>query len=194
MRSVQLHEPTVAHGKMLFGQCVGCHGSEGQGVMGAGPRLNSESFLAAASDEYLVRTISNGRAGTTMVPWGQSMSRSDIASIIAYMRSWHPVDFAILDESPLNGDEVRGREIFRDICASCHGRTGAGYQETANGTGIARAAFLREVSDGFLRYIIKNGKTQTQMKGFDERDGTAVASLGPQQIDDVIVYLRNNAW
>lgn len=193
MRSVVLHEHAVQQGKMLFAQCVACHGANGEGRAGLGPRLNSENFLAAASDDYLIETITNGRTGTTMIPWGSSLRSSDITALVSYIRSWHPVDPVTLNQSPLDGDEVRGQQIFRDICASCHGKSGAGYQETANGTGIGRKAFIETVSNGYLRYIIKNGKSQTQMKGFRDK-GVAVANLDDQQIEDVIVYLRMNAW
>jgi mono/diheme cytochrome c family protein len=184
----------VARGEELFATCAGCHGQGGSGITGTGPRLNSESFLAAASDEMLLRTISQGRSGTTMIPWGQSLSDEDIRSLVAYIRSWGPVEPAELDQSPLDGDEDTGGALFREICAACHGRSGAGYQETANGTGIGRAAFLSQVSNGYLRYIIKHGKTNTQMKSFEEGSKVAVANLSDQQIDDVITYLRKNAW
>lgn len=194
MRTVNLHDRMVDRGRILFAQCVACHGQNGEGRLGLGPRLNSASFLAAASDDFLVRTIEHGRPGTTMVPWGAMMSRDDIYSLIAYIRSWHSVDPATLDEAPLQGDEGRGQLVFGDICSSCHGRSGAGYQETANGTGIGRKAFMSTVSNGYLRYIIKNGKSQTKMKGFREGSRVAVANLTDQQIDDVITYLRLNAW
>jgi mono/diheme cytochrome c family protein len=194
MRSVRSDAQMIDRGKALFAQCAGCHGPEGHGVVGLGPRLNSASFLAAASDDFLVRTITKGRAGTTMIPWAQVMGDYDIYSVVAYMRSWHPVKPVPLDESPLDGDEARGGQIFAGVCSACHGRSGAGYQETANGTGIGRAAFMREVSNGYLRYIIKNGKDRTKMKGFREDSRVAVANLTPQQIDDVITYLRLNAW
>jgi mono/diheme cytochrome c family protein len=192
MRAIQLRAPMVERGKTLFVQCAACHGPHGEGVLGVGPRLDSESFLAAASDDFLVRTISLGRPGTTMVSWGHMMSADDIYAVTAYIRSWNPVRPATLDESPLQGDAERGQEIFITVCASCHGRSGAGYQETANGSGIGRKVFLDEVSNGYLRYIVKHGKTQTTMKGFKSRAG--VANLGDQEIEDVITYLRLNAW
>jgi cbb3-type cytochrome c oxidase subunit III len=194
MRTVQLHDRMVEQGRNLFTQCIACHGKGGEGTVGLGPRLNSESFLAAASDDFLVRTITKGRAGTTMIPWGQAMSQDDIYALVAYIRSWQDVRPAALNEDPLQGDESRGQALFANICSGCHGRNGAGYQETANGTGILRAAFLSDVSNGYLRYIIQYGKSQTKMKGFREESRVAVANLSGQQIDDVITYLRRNAW
>ncbi len=70
MRWIENNPDKVAKGKSLFTACGACHGMQGEGRQGIGPRLNSDTFLAAASDDFLVRTISQGRAGTTMIPWG----------------------------------------------------------------------------------------------------------------------------
>lgn len=194
MRTVQPEPNNVIRGKELYASCAGCHGPNGEGITGAGPRLNSESFLAAASDEMLVRTITEGRSGTTMIPWGASMSRDDVLAVVSYIRSWSDVKSAELNEAPLNGDPAVGKQLFDTICSACHGRSGAGYQETANGTGIGRKAFMNQVSNGYLRYVIKNGKSQTKMKGFDESSRTSVANLTDKQIDDIITHLRMTAW
>ena len=194
MRWIGNNPEKVSKGKALFAACGACHGMQGEGRQGIGPRLNSETFLAAASDDFLVQTISQGRAGTTMIPWGASFQADDIQSIVAYIRSLNPVPAATLNQSPLKGDAARGAKLYASICAACHGNSGAGYQETANGTGIGRAAFLNTVSDGFLRYIIKHGKSGTPMRPFDKDSKVAVANLTEQQVDDVIVHLRSQSW
>jgi mono/diheme cytochrome c family protein len=193
-RWIEATPEAVAKGKAQFGTCMGCHGEDATGRLGIGPRIASESYLAAASDDFLFQTIKNGRAGTTMVPWGTIFGDDQIENLVAYLRSLHPVDPATLDESELAGDPERGGEVFRTICSGCHGRSGAGYQETANGTGIGRKAFLDAASDGFIRYIVNHGKTLTKMRGFSKENVTAIANLDDQQIDDTIAYLRQNSW
>ncbi|MCP3956690.1 MAG: c-type cytochrome [bacterium] len=193
-RSVEVSTRAVATGKVLFATCAACHGSDAQGRIGVGPRIASESYLAAASDSFLLHTIREGRAGTTMVAWKDRFDDGQIEALVAYLRSLHDVEPADLDESPLRGDVANGEEIFRSICSGCHGRAGAGYQETANGTGIGRRAFLDSVSDGFIRYVVAHGKTQTAMRGFSEQSKTAVANLSQQEIDDTIAYLRESSW
>lgn len=194
MRWIDADAASVAKGKALFAACGACHGAQGEGRQGMGPRLNSETFLAAASDDFLVRTISQGRAGTTMIGWGAAYPAEAIQSMVAYLRSLNPTPAAALNEAPLNGDAARGSNLYASVCAGCHGRTGAGYQETANGTGIGRAAFLDSVSDGFMRYIIKHGKSGTPMRPFDQTSKVAVANLTDQQVDDVIAHLRAQSW
>jgi mono/diheme cytochrome c family protein len=193
-RYVEVTPEKISEGKTLFTACSACHGTNGEGNTGIGPRLNSTSFLAAASDHFLIGTITYGRAGTTMIPWGKTYQPDQIESIVAYLRSLKDVAAAELDMSPLDGNPQDGEEIYRSICSSCHGRSGAGYQETANGTGIGREAFLSKASDGYLRYIIKHGKDQTKMRPFDEDSKVAVANLTDRDIDGVITYLRKNAW
>lgn len=194
MRSVEITPAKVAEGKALFQQCAACHGEEGEGRTGIGPRLNSASFLAAASDAMLLRTISNGRAGTTMIEWQLTLKPEQIESLVAYIRSWRQVEPAELKQGQVGGDPAEGQPIFAQICAGCHGRTGAGYQETANGTGIGRRAFLMQVDNGYLRHIIKHGKDATKMRPFAQDSKVAVANLSDDQIENVIAYLRNNAW
>jgi cbb3-type cytochrome c oxidase subunit III len=194
MRRIANDPAKIAKGKALFAACGACHGAEGEGRQGIGPRLSSTTFLAAASDDFLMQTISKGRAGTTMIPWGASFKPEDIQSIIAFIRSLNPVPAATLNEASLTGDTTRGQEVYASICAACHGNTGAGYQETANGTGIGRAAFLNTVSNGFLRYIIKHGKSGTPMRPFAKESTMAVANLTDQQIEDVIAHLRAQSW
>ena len=193
-RWVESSPRSIELGRASFGACMACHGQDAAGRIGIGPRIASKSYLAAASDDFLIRTIKNGRAGTTMIPWGAVLNDEQIQAVISYLRSLYPVEAASLDESELKGVPENGAKIFRSICSGCHGRTGAGYQETANGTGIGRTAFLESASNGFIRYIVNHGKTQTKMRGFSSKNVTAIANLSDQEIEDTIAYLRANAW
>ncbi|MDH5493091.1 MAG: c-type cytochrome [Myxococcales bacterium] len=194
MRTVELSPALAQQGQALWSSCQGCHGENGEGRVGAGPALGSESFLAAASDAFLFETIKEGRAGTTMIAWGSSFEDEQINALIAHIRSLAESEPAELNEGALAGDAGEGEQVFASICAGCHGRTGAGYQETANGTGIGRRAFLDAATNGYLRYIIRHGKTETQMRPFGQGDPVAVANLSDDDIENVIAYLRANAW
>ena len=191
-RTIEVTQKKVAVGKALFAACSACHGPTGDGKTGMGPRLNSRSFLAAASDHFLMETISKGRAGTTMIGWESTQNAQQIESIVAYIRSLNPVSSVTLDHSKLKGNAKKGEEIYGSICAACHGKNGGGYMETANGTGIGRKAFLDVADNGFLRYIIKYGKDQTMMRPFSG-SRMSVANLNDTEIEDVIAYLRKQA-
>jgi cytochrome c oxidase cbb3-type subunit 3 len=193
-RWVESSDKNVELGKATFGLCMACHGEAAAGRVGIGPRIASKSYLAAASDDFLARTIKKGRLATTMIAWEGILNDQQVEALIAYLRSLEPVEPASLDESQLEGVAKNGERIFRAVCSGCHGRSGAGYQETANGTGIGRKAFLDSASNGFIRYIVSHGKSQTKMRGFAAKNITAVANLSDQEIDDTIAYLRANAW
>ena len=193
-RWVETSPTNIELGKATFGMCMGCHGKDAAGRVGIGPRIASKTYLAAASDDFLAGTIKKGRSPTTMIPWEKILSDEQVEAVIAYLRSLEPVAPAVLDESELKGVAQNGERIFRSVCSGCHGRSGAGYQETANGTGIGRKAFLDSASNGFIRYIVSYGKSQTKMRGFASKNVTAVANLSDQEIEDTIAYLRANAW
>jgi len=56
-------------GAELFAKnCAECHGERGEGVKG--PALNNQEFLSAASNGFLMATITLGRNGTDMPSWG----------------------------------------------------------------------------------------------------------------------------
>ncbi|UCG27977.1 MAG: c-type cytochrome [Bacteroidales bacterium] len=83
-------------GMPLFRQhCSGCHGNHGEGT--TAPAINNQEFLNAASNGFIMATISIGRGGTKMPSWGRGedkypmldgKERQDIA---AYIRSWQRI-------------------------------------------------------------------------------------------------------
>ncbi len=184
----------IAVGKASFAMCAGCHGIEGEGRIGVAPRLNSANYLAMTSNAFLEETIRVGRPGTNMIPFGASLSDEQITGVVAYMRSWQTLPGVELNASPLSGDAETGKRLYDDICARCHGGSGAGYSESGSGTGIGRQAFLTAASDGFLRAVIRSGKDNTAMRSFSTDSPVAVADLTDEEVDSIIRYLRANAW
>jgi len=74
-----LAAPSLARQKelrdLLLQDCGACHGMTLKG--GLGPALTPEA-LAGKSPEFLRKTITQGRPGTPMPPWGNLLSDSDI--------------------------------------------------------------------------------------------------------------------
>ena len=82
----------AAAGKRTFEAiCAGCHGAQGRG--GESPALNNLVLLDAATDTYLVETISRGRRTTAMAgfltasPIRPALARSEVEAVVAYLRS-----------------------------------------------------------------------------------------------------------
>ena len=69
---------------LLKHDCGSCHGLKLNG--GLGPALTAAA-LSTKSDEMLRETILQGRNGTPMPPFANSLSLHEVNWLIAYMRS-----------------------------------------------------------------------------------------------------------
>jgi len=83
-------------GQHLFrSNCAECHGENGGGT--EAPSLHNQEFLSAASNGYLIGTISLGRSGTKMPSWGRgeedysALTGKERQDIAAHVRSWQRV-------------------------------------------------------------------------------------------------------
>jgi mono/diheme cytochrome c family protein len=75
---------------LFIAYCAGCHGIAGHG--GVAPHIDNPVFQQAASDEFIVTTIRNGRKGTAMpsfqpqIPGALAFSDADLGNLLAYIR------------------------------------------------------------------------------------------------------------
>ncbi len=91
--------PTLGNkeaGQILFGElCAECHGTHGSGLKA--PSLNDQQFLNAATNGFILATITLGRPGTPMPVWGadskqhQALTAEQRLDIVAFIRSWQTV-------------------------------------------------------------------------------------------------------
>ncbi len=185
---------TLKKGKALFVEnCQVCHQADAIGQPGVAPSLTNPELLDAASDKFFASTIRDGREDTGMPPFAH-LGRRDIRAVVAYLRSHEvrPNQAAAIDGQPdSHGDPRLGKLWYDNICSTCHGVAGDGYEAGGTGTAIGLPGFLGKVSDGFLRETIKKGRSNTRMLSF--QGPAALANLSDQEIDDVIVYLRQLA-
>jgi len=175
----------AARGRELYDKmCAVCHGPNGEGYRAdQAPRIAHPEFLSAVNDDFLRNAIAQGRPGTTMSAWGKDrggpLSPADVDAIVALMRTWDHAPRVKLDEHLLSGNPARGKEIYAQECASCHGERGVDGRNIH----IASPLFLRSASNGFLRYTIAKGRSGTSMPGFAD-------SLGTDRIEDVVAWVR----
>lgn len=181
-------------GKALFVEnCQVCHQADAIGKPGVAPSLTNPELLSTASDKFFEETIRDGREDTGMPPFAH-LGRKGVRAIVAYLRSHEagPNRSAKIDAQPdAHGDPRLGKQWYDNICSTCHGVAGDGYEAGGTGTAIGLPSFLDKVSDGFLRETIRQGRSNTRMLPF--KGPTALAALSDQEIDDVIVYLRKLA-
>ncbi len=82
-------EPVIGNadlGKTLYVKhCATCHGTKGQGI--TAPALANPMLLATASDAFLRYTIAEGREGTPMVSFKDSLTKKEINAVTVYLRS-----------------------------------------------------------------------------------------------------------
>jgi mono/diheme cytochrome c family protein/rhodanese-related sulfurtransferase len=102
-------EPVIGNadlGKTLYTKhCASCHGTKGEGI--SAPALANPMLLATASDAFLRYTITEGRAGTPMVSFKDSLSKNEINAVTAYLRSrasgWNaPAPVTVTEPKPAN--------------------------------------------------------------------------------------------
>ncbi|HWY05224.1 MAG TPA: c-type cytochrome [Candidatus Acidoferrales bacterium] len=117
-------------GKIVFENlgCNKCHGSEGEGVSGAGqntgvPRIASTS-LALPAFIQLVR-----KPKGVMPPFGSDRaSDSDLADVYAFLQTLKP---PAKQEHTAGVNPGNGQRLFvRDGCYECHGYLGQGSTST----------------------------------------------------------------
>ena len=117
-------EMALAEGKALFrGLCSGCHGGAGRG--GKGPDLTDERWIHGNTDRDIAGVIQKGVPRTTMKKLGESLTKEQIAKIIAYLRSLARAPGESSWVPYLSGDPGLGQQLFFDengkaLCGKCH--------------------------------------------------------------------------
>jgi cytochrome c oxidase cbb3-type subunit 3 len=183
-----LNEQQIAAAAANYEQyCALCHGSERQGhVNDHAPSLRSRSLLGAGLQEISL-AIGYGRAGTPMAGFfeevGGPMSRREIYEMIGWLRQEAGVEENIeLGLEMISGDIERGKKLYAETCAECHGASGEGI----TGTALGNPAMLSLTTDAFLKHAIVNGRDGTEMNAFAEE-------LPEDDINSLVAFIRSRA-
>ncbi len=76
----------IAKGANLYAaKCTVCHGAKGEGI--TAPALANPMLLATATDDFLRYAIAEGRDGTPMLAFKDSITQKDIDNVTAFLRS-----------------------------------------------------------------------------------------------------------
>jgi mono/diheme cytochrome c family protein len=192
--AADVSKKTLKQGKDLFdANCEACHQADAIGKPGFAPSLTNPELLATASDKFFEGTIRDGREDTGMPPFAH-LGRKKVRAIVAYLRSHTKLpnrSKEVNAQRDAQGDARLGELWYNNICSTCHGVDGNGYDAGGTGTAIGMPGFLDKVSDGFLRETITKGRSNTRMLPFS--GPAALANMTEQEIEDVIVYLRTLA-
>ncbi len=190
--------PVAQGGRLYTTHCYRCHLTYEKARTGRG-----------IQPEVVERTIVNGKTSTQMKPFavmnGGELNNREIQAIVAYISVWEQFDAPpaiapvlmtppATDASALkpigiprfpavHGNAGRGEALFAGKCSVCHGMRGRGYI----GPSLVKDwPVVRD--DLYIKSVIKQGVPGTSMPGWSE--GKTI--LSPEQIDDVVMLLREN--
>ncbi len=180
----QIAAGRIERGAPLFAaHCATCHGANGEG--GVGTALNSRNFLKSKSDAWLFSVIRSGVPNSPMPAWstalGGALTDENIRDVIAFARSWEATAPAPVLKN--TADAERGAQVYRNICAECHGPEGEG----GAGLKLNDTAYLAKTPDEVLIAVVRAGKPGTQMAAHSVDYG---GTLTDAAIDDVVAYVR----
>ncbi len=179
--------PAVEKGRRVYAKlCATCHGPAGNGYASDNaPSLRTTTFLASATDDFLVQAVTRGRPGTAMPAYGRAVGGpldvADVQALVAFLRVDGPPPVT-LPGGPVRGDAEQGKTLYQSTCARCHGTE----MQRSSAVHLFNPVFLQTAPDAFLRHAIAEGRPPTSMVPWK-------TALTPPQIDGLVAYLRSKA-
>jgi mono/diheme cytochrome c family protein len=164
--------------------CSVCHGDRGDGRSRARASLNPPPRdFSAASDltrDTMITIVAHGKSNTAMVGWKTQLNDEEIAAVVDYIRK----TFMVLATDPRL---QRGKAVYAQNCAVCHGQRGQGSTHPVGGPTLPRDLSSPQSRAELTRERMIDSVTRG-------RPGTAMASFGgrlpAQDIDAVVDYVR----
>ncbi len=121
LRSVwPLGDPALGY-PLFLAHCARCHGQRGEG--GLAPDLRGSPTVGGRMNTDLLDVILNGRPGTEMHAFKIELAETDVAQIVALLRTWQPYV-----EPPQGRNwqppQIRTLSDMSGNCANCHSGVG----------------------------------------------------------------------
>ncbi|WP_417320309.1 c-type cytochrome [Emcibacter sp.] len=167
--------------------CALCHGADREGYANDhAPSLKSRSLMETGIPHAVLRPMSYGREGTAMGGYldevGGPMSLDETWDLTYWLYWQAGYKRVKLSTDPVHGDVERGKQVYTENCASCHGVNGEGV----NAPALGNASALAHNTDEVIRYAIRNGRQGTPMQAW-------AGILSDEDIDNVTAFLRSRA-
>lgn len=168
---VQDVKPELFQGRIIFQEnCAECHRSDGRGG-GSVPRLQA---YPVGADKRFIQAVLAGRNELGMPPWGGLLTEAQVRSVLEYVRALVPT-VEVAASAPL---EQQARQVFSQVCATCHGPTGGG-------TLIAPSLQAFKGSDEEFISAVLDGRLGTAMAPFKAIVSTEMARKIREHVRDL---------
>jgi len=178
-------------GQELFSKnCAACHGDFGEG--GPNPTrandliapISTSEFLKTRDDFTLRAIIAQGQPNFGMSPFGSSfggpLEDAEIDAIVAYLRSWESNPPVVLPPEVVpTQPSLNAKDVYRDLCAQCHGPSGEGGLAPS----LSNPEFQARYTDQQIYDSINIGHKATAMIGWGE-------VLTAEEIQNLVNFIR----
>ncbi|MCB1876704.1 MAG: c-type cytochrome [Chromatiales bacterium] len=191
--------------KLYAENCSVCHGDDGRGAkwtftnMSPRPRDFTAPDSKTLSRDYMIRTVSYGKANTAMPGFETQLDGTQIGTVVDYVRGTfmgldarnEPVRPILAAQPPmpggLHGDAEMGKARYLQNCATCHGVAGDGkgpraYFILPKPRDFRHPASRHGLDLGRLYQGIAKGVRGSEMPAWD-------TVLAPQEIADIAEYV-----
>ena len=161
MNDPELYAFALAGGRSAFkDNCATCHGTGGAGAPGY-PNLNDDDWIWGGNKATIYHTIKYGvrmheEAHDSMMPaYGTMLSDEEIDAVASYVLGLNDGSSTV-PEGELDVEAIEalgtGARVFRQQCATCHGKDGKGMREFG-APNLADAIWLKS-EDGSKQAVI----------------------------------------
>jgi mono/diheme cytochrome c family protein len=184
VRTERLGERDFAtDGESLFGVfCAACHGPRGEGrrfatLASVFPAIGEPEFLAVADDNFLRKTLANGRPGRRMPAWGTKeggLRPEEIDAVITFLRTLEPKAPTAEEVTAASLDREKGDRLYLETCSRCHGAHGEG---SAVAPPLAAADNPVTTDDSRIYGTVTIGVSGTAMGSFRQLDAASLRAL-----------------
>lgn len=177
-------------GKHLYRSfCAICHGMDGKtkGPLAEKMDLNPPSLVAGKYQKKSVTELTKiiggygRREGSEMPIWSDALPEANLKHIAAYIGTMTQTDLRLI------ADLNRGRLIYKNACAACHGTRG-------KGNGILAKMIKAKMSDltlpGAVESLADKQIIEIIRKGRGKFMPSWIGTLNDSEILDVAAYVR----
>ncbi|HMV19392.1 MAG TPA: cytochrome-c oxidase, cbb3-type subunit III [Zoogloea sp.] len=158
LNAVAADKDANAMGQRLFlTYCAQCHGADAKGAKGF-PNLTDNDWLYGGEPDTIKTTVLGGRQGM-MPPFGPALGADGVKDVANFVRSL----------SGLAHDSLRaqrGKEIFAQNCAACHGPEAKGTP-AVGAPNLTDKTWLYGSAEATIIETVTNGRTN-RMPAFQE--------------------------